>query len=518
MRARAAIVFLLTFLLVFFAACHYNSTVQQTGQQTSPPAPDGQVELPAGNIQLPPQLEISTQPKDIALAQKINGLIDNSEFSNARWGVIVLSLKDGRVLAAREAQKLFSPASTLKLITTAAALDKLGAEFRWKTSAYANENISGDGKLAGSLILYGRGAPDLSSEKLSQLADTLKSKGLRQIEGDVAGDGSYFSGEGLGDGWLWADAQWYYGAEAAALTFNDNQIDIEVSAESAKAEGDQINIENNLKPLTGDKVEAVGINREFGSNTVYVWGDKQAGSAQKARIAVPNSALWAAQELKEELEKRGITVKGSARAVDWRSKDKLDENKAVELAGVESKTLAEVVRKTNKDSVNLYAELMLRTLGKKFGAEAPDEDAQVNALRGDDQAGTAVIRKWLGENGTLPGEMALHDGSGLSRLDMVSPETLARLLVFALQMKHADAFKNSLPIAGTDGTMRGRLANFAGKVLAKTGSITYVNSLAGYAKTPDETLAFVIFCNNETRKTDITPVIDELAAAIAGYQ
>lgn len=514
MKARPTVVFLLTLLLTFFAACHYNSATQQT----PPPAADSPVELPAGNIQLPAQLEISTQPKDVALAQKINTAIDNSEFSNARWGVIVLSLKDGRVLAAREAQKLFSPASTLKLITTAAALDKLGADFRWKTSVYGNEKIDGDGKLAGSLTLYGRGAPDLSSEKISQLADTLKNKGLRRIEGDIAGDGSYFSGEGLGDGWLWADAQWYYGAEAAALTFNDNQIDIEVSAETQKAEGDQISIESDLKTLTGDKVEAVGINRKFGSNTVYVWGDKQAGTVQKARIAVPNSALWAAQELKKELEKRGITVRGNARAVDWQSKDKLNESKAVELAAIESKPLAEVVRRTNKDSVNLYAELMLRTLGKKFGAEAPDEDARVNAVRSDDRAGTTVIKKWLVENGIASGEIALHDGSGLSRLDMISPETLARLLVFALQMKHAEAFKNSLPVAGTDGTMRGRLANFAGKVLAKTGSITYVNSLAGYAKTPDETLAFVIFCNNETRKTDITPVIDEIAGAIAEFK
>ena len=455
--------------------------------------------------------------KDIALAQKIEEIINGSEYTNARWGVMVISLKDGRVLAAREAQKLFSPASTIKLLTTAAALDKLGADFRWKTSVYSSAKIGTDGKLAGNLTLYGRGAPDLSSEKLSELAAALKSKGLRRVEGDIVGDNSFFRGDGLGDGWLWGDAQWYYGAPALALTFNDNQIEIEVEASGARAESDLITVESDVKPLKNGKVEAVGINREPGSNSVYVWGDKQPGTTQKARLAAPNSAVSAARQLKKELEKRGIAMGGKAVSVDWRAKEKLDENSSVELTFVESKTLAEVVRKTNKDSVNLYAELILRTLGKNFGQDAPDEDAKINALRSDDRAGAAVVKKWLQDNGIDAGEIAIHDGSGLSRLDLISPETMARLLVFALQMKNAEAFKNSLPVAGTDGTMRGRLGNFAGKVAAKTGSITYVNSLAGYAKTPDETLAFVIFCNNETRKNDVTPTIDSIAAAVAGF-
>jgi D-alanyl-D-alanine carboxypeptidase/D-alanyl-D-alanine-endopeptidase (penicillin-binding protein 4) len=510
MKKIAAIIF----FTLFFSACKYSST---TTQNPPPAEIETQVELSAGNVQLPKQLEISAQPKDVALAQKINDIIDQSEFRNARWGVIVISLKDGRVLAARDAQKLFSPASTLKLVTTAAALDKLGADFRWQTSIYSAAQIDAGGKLTGDLTLYGRGAPDLSSEKLSELADALKKKGLRRIEGDVVGDGSFFRGDGIGEGWLWGDAQWYYGARADALTFNDNRIDIEVSADGAKAENDQVTIESDVKPLENGKAEAVGINREPGSNSVYVWGDKQPGGVQKVRIAAPDPTLWAAQELKKELEKRGIAVSGKIRAVDWRSKDRLDENKGVELAAAESKTLAEVVRKTNKDSVNLYAELMLRTLGKNFGPETPDEDAKINALRGDDLAGAAVIKKWLREKEIDAGETAIHDGSGLSRLDLISPETMARVLVLALQLEIADAFKNSLPIAGMDGTMRGRLANFSGRLLAKTGSITYVNSLAGYAKTPDETLAFVIFCNNETRKADITQTLDAAAAAIAGY-
>lgn len=480
------------------------------------PSAQPQIDLPVSDFQLPKLLEVSTLTGDVVLAQKIADIIDRGEFANARWGTIVISMKDGRVVTARDAQRLFTPASTLKLVTVAAALDKLGADFRWKTSLYSQTKIT-DGKLAGDLILYGRGAPDLSSERLAELADMLKKTGLRRVEGDIVGDGSYFRGDGLGDGWLWGDAQWYYGAQAAALTFNDNQVDLEVSTQNARVETNQLSVESDIKPLAPGKPEAVGINRQPGSDSVYVWGDKQPGSNLKARLAVPNSAQWAAQELKKELEKRGIAVAGKVRTADWRSKDKLDESTTVELASIESKTLAEVAHKTNKDSVNLYAELMLRTLGKKFGVDALDEDVKVQALRGDDHAGATVIKKWLRDNNIESGDTAMHDGSGLSRLNLVSPETLARLLVFALRSKDAEVFKNSLPVSGVDGTMRGRLSGFSGKVLAKTGSITYVNTLAGYAKTGEETLAFVIFCNNETRKSEVAPVIDQIAAAIAGH-
>ena len=156
----------------------------------------------------------------------------------------------------------------------------------------------------------------------------------------------------------------------------------------------------------------------------------------------------------------------------------------------------------NKDSVNLYAELILRTLGKKFGVSAPDENPKAQKTRGDDAAGISVIKKWLAENNIANEGIEIHDGSGLSRLDFITPETLGRTLIAAAQTKTAEKFKNSLPIAATDGTLRGRLGNVRGRLLAKTGSIAYINSLAGYAKNERETLAFVILCNNQTSKAD----------------
>jgi serine-type D-Ala-D-Ala carboxypeptidase/endopeptidase (penicillin-binding protein 4) len=187
------------------------------------------------------------------------------------------------------------------------------------------------------------------------------------------------------------------------------------------------------------------------------------------------------------------------------------------LASLDSQTLGEIIRKMNKDSVNLYAELILRTIGRKFGDTAPDENPRAQKTRGDDAAGTAVIKKWLTESGASFQETeSLKDGSGLSRLNFITPETLGRALIAANQLKSAEIFRNSLPIAGADGTLRGRLGNVSGKILAKTGSITYVNSLAGYAKNERETLAFVILCNNETRKADSSILIDSIATILIG--
>ena len=225
-----------------------------------------------------------------------------------------------------------------------------------------------------------------------------------------------------------------------------------------------------------------------------------------------NSAFWAAKSLKEALEKRGIKVGGAAQSVDWKSANRLDAEKAVELASIESKTLAEIVQKMNKRSVNLYAELMVRSLGKNFGASAPDESRQITELRGDDAAGAAVIRKFLRENNVAADELQIHDGSGLSRLDFVTPESFGRALIFAAQSKFADLFTGSLPIAGTDGTLGGRLGAAKGRILGKTGTITFVSSLAGYAQAANgEIFAFAIIGNNVTRNADAARLVDQIA-------
>lgn len=489
---------------IFLFSC-INSNQSNQNSQTS----ETTVEVSNSAINLAKPLEISKRPEDVQLSKKIDEIIEKSEFANARWGVFVVSLKDGRVIVAKDAQKLFNPASVQKILTSVVALDKLGADFRWQTRVFAQNQIE-NGVLNGDLILYGQGAPDLSDEGIENLANQLKAKGLQKIKGNIVGDESYFKGDNLGDGWTWNEVQWYYGAEASALSVNRNEATVNLQNGKPTASTSFLQVSGEVKPVRD--IESVGVKRDLGANKIYIWGE---GNTLDVRVAVNNPALWSATILKEALQKKGITIEGEARSADWKAENKFIPENAKELASVESQTLGEIVRRMNKDSVNLYAELILRTLGKKFGETAPNENAKLQKTRGDDSAGTSVIKKWLTEKGVSFQETeAIKDGSGLSRLNFVTPETLGRALIAGNQIKAAEIFRNSLPIAGTDGTLRGRLGNFAGRISAKTGSITYVNSLAGYVKKSDEPLVFVILCNNETRKADSSVLIDAIAASL----
>jgi serine-type D-Ala-D-Ala carboxypeptidase/endopeptidase (penicillin-binding protein 4) len=509
---------LLAFLLftLTFSGCYSKPQPENSSNSNIvlPDADESSFEVPAPEINLANPLVISQKPEDLALCEKINRRIDESQFSNARWGVFAVSLKDGRVVCSRDGRKLFNPASIQKTLTAIVALDKLGADFRWKTSVYAENQIASDGTLDGNLTLYGEGAPDFDAAAMENLAAQLQSKGLKRVKGNITGDESYFRGDSIGDGWTWNELQWYYGAEASALTFNDNQafINVENGAPRASTDYIQVTIGNPAAAESDTDGEASGIKRGLADNNFYVWGNQKNFGA---RVAVHNPAGLAAKTFKELLVKKGIAVEGEARSRDWKADDKFDAAKAQELAMVESQTLGEIVRKMNKHSVNLYAELILRTIGKRFGAEVPGDIQRPQNVRGDDTAGAALVKQWLRQHHVATEEIEISDGSGLSRLDFVTPESFARAFIYAAQSQFAPVFTDSLPIAATDGTLGGRLAKVKGKVLAKTGTVTFVNSLAGYADNAGgEVFAFAVITNNDTRKNGTVGIIDAVTTLL----
>ena len=478
---------------------------------------------------------VSTSPSDAALAREIDRVIDESNVK-ARWGVFVMSPKDGRVLYSRDADKSFTPASNMKVYTTAVALDLLGGDYRWRTSVYARKQADSNGVIDGELVLYGRGAPDLISKprgdapSLTKLADQLYQAGVREVRGDVVGDESYFRGELFGMGWQWNDLQWYFGAEPSALSIDENSVEVTMSPAAKKGESANVivtpnqnfvRLTNNATTGEHDAITTIGIIRGLSDNNVRVWGGFPVGGrAFSAFISVHDPTLWAATLFKQALIGRGIKVNGNVRSRDFRTgeTDKFDPQKAVELAYENSESLAEIVRRTNKESNNLFAELILRTVGKERGTSAPDPDPRKNAARGDDEAGTAVVRAWLESKGIATRSVAIRDGSGLSRLDLVTPETTARLLS-AMTGSHAAAeFHDSLPNAGHDGTLGSRLKNMSGRIFAKTGTLTYTHSLSGYATTQhDEILVFSIMCNDAIADRGALAIIDQIATAVADF-
>ena len=480
-----------------------------------------------------PAPSVSNAPADLALAREIDRTIDESDLAQARWGVFIMSMTDGRVLYSRNGDKLFTPASNMKIYTTAAGLDLLGENYRWRTSVYADEEPDSNGVIDGDLTLYGRGDPDLDSYGkggLPLLALELWQHGVRHVRGNVIGDESYFRGEMYGLGWQWNDVQWYFGAQPSALTIDANAMELTIApgskfgsaaAVKLQRESRYFHLTNNT--TTGDRgaPASIGINRGLSDNEIRVWGEFPAGGRGfTAYLSIYNPALWSATLFKEALLAQGITVDGEPRSRDFRAAEaaRFDPQKAFEIAFAEGRTLGEIVHQTNKESNNLYAELILRTIGKERGSLAPDPDARKNRERGDDEAGVAVVKSWLDRNSIPTKGLAIRDGSGLSRLDLVTPEATARLLVAIARTNSATVFHDSLPIAGRDGTLKPRLLREAGKVFAKTGTLTYDHSLSGYATTQDgQVLAFSILCNDATGHLDPVRLIDEVASLIVAY-
>ncbi|HKO41741.1 MAG TPA: D-alanyl-D-alanine carboxypeptidase/D-alanyl-D-alanine-endopeptidase [Pyrinomonadaceae bacterium] len=465
-------------------------------------------------------------------AQHIDRLIDQSPFAAARWGVKVVAVANGATVYERNARQQFIPASNMKIYTTAAALDLLGADYRWQTSAYALTRPDAAGTIDGDLILYGRGAPDLVTDRtensLAKLADAVHARGVRRVKGSVIGDESYFRGSPIGDGWQWNDLQWYFGAEASALTVNGNEVDLNLlppakgNATPEVRSGDRfgyVQVDNRMAPGNRAARSTIGVARGLSDNRIEVWGELAPGAKGfGVRLSVHNPALWAARTFVAALKDRNITVDGGASARSSRSasSQRFEPTQASEIASVTSAPLSDIARATNKESNNLYAELILRTLGRERRSmlstpEPPDRE------RGDEEAGTELIRVWLERNGIATNGTAFRDGSGLSRLNLVTPEGTAQMLN-VISRSGSQSFRESLPIAGKDGTLGGRLKTLTGRAFAKTGSLIYVNSLSGYVLTANgETLAFAIFCNDYVGRSNSSRLIDDIVVALAAY-
>jgi serine-type D-Ala-D-Ala carboxypeptidase/endopeptidase (penicillin-binding protein 4) len=477
---------------------------------------------------------VSSAAADVEVSREIDRIIDASDAAQARWGVFVASMKDGRVIHARNSDRTFTPASNMKIFTTAVALDLLGPNHRWRTSVYAAKEMSADGSIDGDLVLYGRGAPDFDSKRsagLPALVDQLYGRGLRHVRGNIIGDESYFRGEIYGIGWQWNDLQWYFGAEPSALSIDENSVEVTIAAAGKSGEpasvivtpnDNYLRITNNTTTGDPDARTTIGIIRDLSGHDLRVWGEFPVrGRAFSAFLSIPNPALRAATVFRQALIARGIKVDGEPRSRDFRMPDKemFDPQKASELAYTDSQPLDVIIRKTNKESNNLYAELLLRTLGKERGATAPDPDPRKDRARGDDEAGVAVIKSWLSSHGISTKTLAFHDGSGLSRLDLVTPESAARLLMSIAKSDSGKVFVDSLPIAGRDGTLRGRMVPQTGRVVAKTGSLTYDNSLSGYVQTDaGETLVFSILCNDASGPVHPVRVIDQIIGLLARHR
>lgn len=407
-----------------------------------------------------------------------------------KWSVRVVSLDNGRLVYEHNSTATLQPASNEKVLTTAAALDALGPSWTTRTSVYTHAEPD-NGVIRGDLVLYGRGDPNLSGrfsntndplEPLRNLAAQLHERGIWRVEGGLIADESYLSGAPYGSGWGWADVQWHFGAEVSALSFNDNLAELHVVPGSAPGQPAVVQVVpdigyvqiDNLTTTTAGGPSRVIVHRGMDSSHVQISGSLSTSyKGWTGEIAVPDPARYTGEAFRRALADAGIEVVGETRKVDaYCLRDEgLEPDNLVELASLESHSLAEMIRVVNKHSQNLHAELILRMLGRERGpAQLPS-----------DEAGISVVLGFLDRIGAATPGMTLCDGSGLSRLNRVSAGMLERVVEAMDRHPWSTFFLDSLPEAGVDGTLRRRLGGVS--LRAKTGSLATAKALSGFLTT-----------------------------------
>lgn len=510
--------------LFFAAAVIFPVQAQQTGQlvnsSCSPP------------VQVIPHNSIHSRAKSLppaGFAARVDAILGSVPQSKGEWGLLVTDAASGQILYQCNADRYFLPASNMKLFTTALALQKLGPDYRFRTTVEADQQPSLDGKLQGSLFLVGRGDPNLSNRKfpfdlkeefdgapekvVSDLADAIAAKNVKEIAGDIVGDDSYFPRERYAEGWEIDDMVWEYGAAISAIVVDDNTVTVTLTP--GLAAGEPVAAEtlpvtpdfavNNQVTTSAAGVKAdLTLKREPGSTLVEITGTLPAGSnSKKLTLAIQEPALHAAAMLKRLLEARGIKVDGAARSLHLPPSPA--ESRVV-LAEHLSVPLSDSVRLINKISQNLHAEMLLRASARQDGPWEKPED-----LYKFPQAFYATA-------GIPPDDIVQTDGSGLSRHDLITPRAAVALLTYAQKQSWFPAYFASLPIAGVDGTLQERLKDTiaAGRIHAKTGSVEHVRTLSGYADIPSgRRLIFSFLSNNMAGKShEAGDALDALTIAM----
>jgi D-alanyl-D-alanine carboxypeptidase/D-alanyl-D-alanine-endopeptidase (penicillin-binding protein 4) len=483
------------------------------------------------------------------LQAKISEILAKPELAPAIVGIKVVSLDNGRVLFEANAQKLLRPASNMKLYTVATALDRLSPDYRFVTSVYATTRPDAAGVVHGNLTIYGRGDPSIAArfnngdyfKAIDDLATRIVAAGVRRVDGDIVGDESYFVGPKYGSGWEWEDLTWYYGAEVTPLTANDNALDLFVKPGAAVGQPALITtgppdplltIVNKVTTSAKGLKRELLVHRGLGENTITITGSIALDdTGYRGGIGISHPALLFVYLLRTSLAQKGVVITGKSRTTG-EVQPALMTGVPVsgtngtngtappfqnEIATLQSVPFSLIAAQTLKPSQNLYTELILRTLGKM----TPPPATMSTLGRTSEALGLEAVRSFLKTVGITPEALVLDDGSGLSRSDMVTAEASVQLLTFMSKHRYASVFRDALPIAGVDGTLRTRMKGTPAEnnLRAKTGSLSSAASLGGYMTTAaGEKLAFTIMVNNYPRDFDPrSACIDPIAVLLASF-
>src|SRR6059036_1118845 len=437
-----------------------------------------------------------------SLQQRITRLLDQPPFDRATWNVYAQDDR-GHVLFNRNGDHFSVPASNTKLVVAAAATVLLPADYRVRTSVYANGTVT-DGVLKGDLILYGRGDPTWSQRcyavdtlapgacdstwtAVDAIADSLKAHGLRRVTGRIVGDGSYF--EPTLTHWNWGsfDLNWWYAAPVSGLGFHDNSVDFQITPGAAVDQPPKITwnpdlgmigFENRARTGPADSGSTIGDNFFRRPGTLDIWAEGTAALGRAPWIesfALPDPNLYAARALAASLQKKGVSIEGGA-ASTTDSTVYRAVRLSTPLAEYLGRPLPDIIFPILNTSQNWFAEMLLKILGRELKGE------------GSWKAGLDVERGFLTDSvGIDSTAFALEDGSGLAAGNLITPRAFVRLLAYMRGHPKAGPFLAALPRSTQPGSLRNRFVGtpLEGRVTAKTGSIARVNTLSGYIERAD---------------------------------
>ena len=427
---------------------------------------------------------------------------------DANVGAMVVDITTGEVIDSYRANHLLPTASTMKVISTAVALEMLGGDWRWSTFLETDGTID-NGVLHGDLFIRGTGDPTLGSAKvgdkdfLSQWVAALKKQGITRIEGAVVADMSEFdNGDALNGGWLWEDAGNYYGMGVFSINYLDNTMNIVLRSRAIGTVADVIStepsyegvqFENHIRctEITYDGAYVHGV--PFDNKRVLTGSVPSNLGTFGVKGDIPNPGLLLARHLDKALENAGIKTSQQPSFITIRPAGRRHRTVLYEH---HSPQLREVVKETNVSSNNLYAESVFRTLGTLCGSRKAAEPANIMHSR-------AVVEQCLRQRGVEWGTSIQIDGCGLAPQNGVAPVTFVSLMRYMNSSRNAADFYASLPVSGESGTLRSFLRDtpLQGMVHAKSGSIAHLRSYTGYIERPDgHRWAFSVVVNNGNGK------------------
>ncbi|WP_019501146.1 D-alanyl-D-alanine carboxypeptidase/D-alanyl-D-alanine-endopeptidase [Pseudanabaena sp. PCC 6802] len=449
------------------------------------------------------------------LESEVNKIILTPKLKSSRLGVLVTGMSpSSQTLVNVDGDKYFIPASNVKLLATAAALKLLGANYRIRTSLVARYAVSPKGELNGGLGVVGRGDPSLTTDTLKLLVQQLKQKGVRRINGGIYAL-PQFRGSGWGVGWEWQDLQEDYAAIVHPLTIDRNVLDwtikpgqvgqpVSFSWDSPDLASGWI-VENQARTAAKGSPYTLKVERPFNSQKLIIRGQIPWDSeAELGATAVPDPSSHFLKLLNAELIAQGIQVDDGLE-----TSTKITGEPSLELASVESPTVAALIRTTNKDSNNLYAELLMRQLGQRSPQVGKDTS----------EAGIQAIVAFLQQQGIPSDSFNLADAAGLSRRNSITPRALTQILQI---MGRDPVFRDSLSIAGIDGTLKNRFQDTPalGNLSAKTGTLSDTVSLSGYAKPAmyDELVFSIMLNQSNLEAKDARAIVDAIALVLMRVQ